>query len=119
MANTTPSRLGQVNGANAVDALFLKVFSGEILTTFEEFNVMKDLHTIRTIANGKSAQFPVTGIATAAYHTPGQNIADSSNSYLSQIKHAEKVITIDDVLLASTFIANIDERKCYGHRSGS
>ena len=111
MANTTPSRLGQVNGANAVDALFLKVFSGEILTTFEEFNVMKELHTVRTISNGKSAQFPVTGIATAAYHTPGENIADAGNSYLSAIKHAEKVISIDDVLLASTFIANIDELK--------
>jgi len=103
--------LGQVNASGAVDALFLKVFSGEILTTFEEFNVMKGLHTIRTIANGKSAQFPVTGIATAKYHTPGQNIADAGNSYLSAIKHAEKVISIDDVLLASTFIANIDELK--------
>jgi len=113
MANgdTSASRLGQVNGANAVDALFLKVFSGEILTTFEEFNVMKGLHTIRTISNGKSAQFPVTGIATANYHTPGQNIADAGNSYLSAIKHAEKLISIDDVLLASTFIANIDELK--------
>jgi len=113
MANgdTSASRLGQVNASGAVDALFLKVFSGEILTTFEEFNVMKGLHTIRTIANGKSAQFPVTGIATAKYHTPGQNIADAGNSYLSAIKHAEKVISIDDVLLASTFIANIDELK--------
>jgi hypothetical protein len=103
--------LGQVNASGAVDALFLKVFSGEILTTFEEFNVMKDLHTVRTISNGKSAQFPVTGIATAKYHTPGENIADAGNSYLSAIKHAEKVISIDDVLLASTFIANIDELK--------
>jgi hypothetical protein len=113
MANgdTSASRLGQVNVAGDVDALFLKVFSGEILTTFEEFNVMKGLHTIRTIANGKSAQFPVTGIATAKYHTPGENIADAGNSYLSAIKHAEKVISIDDVLLASTFIANIDELK--------
>ena len=113
MANgdTSASRLGQVNASGAVDALFLKVFSGEILTTFEEFNVMKDLHTVRTISNGKSAQFPVTGIATAKYHTPGQNIADADNSYLSAIKHAEKLISIDDVLLASTFIANIDELK--------
>lgn len=118
MANTTPSRLGQINVTGDTDALFLKVFSGEILTTFEEATVMKALHTIRTIANGKSAQFPVTGIAAAAYHTPGQNIADSSNSYLSQIKHAEKIITIDDVLLASTFIANIDElRNHYDVRS--
>ena len=111
MANTTPSRLGAINLGSDKDALFLKVFSGEILTTFEEANVMKGLHTVRTISNGKSAQFPVTGIATAAYHTPGQNIADSDNNYLSQIKHAEKVINIDDVLLASTFIANIDELK--------
>ena len=110
--NTTPSRLGLVNNTGtAVDALFLKVFSGEILTTFEEFNVMKGLHTMRTISNGKSAQFPVTGIADAKYHTPGENIADGANSYLSQIKHAEKVINIDDVLLASTFISNIDELK--------
>jgi hypothetical protein len=111
MADTTPSRLGQINGANDAQALFLKVFSGEILTTFEEMNVMKGLHTIRTISNGKSAQFPVTGIATAKYHTAGENIADAGNSYLSTVKHAEKVITIDDVLLASTFIANIDELK--------
>ena len=109
--NTTPSRLGQINVAGDTDALFLKVFSGEILTTFEEATVMKGLHTIRTIANGKSAQFPVTGIADAKYHTPGENIADAGNSYLSKIKHAEKVINIDDLLIASTFISNMDELK--------
>ena len=72
MANTLPSRLGLVNNTGSdVNELFLKVFSGEILTTFEEANVMKGLHTIRTISNGKSAQFPVTGIATAKYHSSG------------------------------------------------
>ena len=113
MANgaTSASRLGQVNNAGDTDALFLKVFSGEILTTFEELNVMKDLHMVRTIQSGKSAQFPLTGIATAKYHTPGQNIADADAGYLSNIKHAERIITIDDLLVASTFIANIDELK--------
>ena len=113
MANgdTTPSRVGQINSAGAVDALFLKKFAGEILTTFEENNVFKPLHTIRTIENGKSAQFPVTGIASANYYTPGQNIADSGNSYLSDIKKNEKVITIDDVLLSSTFLSSIDDVK--------
>ena len=109
--NTSPSRLGQVNATGNVNELFLKVFSGEILTTFEEQNVMKDLHMVRTIQNGKSAQFPVTGIASAKYHTAGENIADGGNSYLSAIKHAERVISIDDVLISSTFIANIDELK--------
>lgn len=113
MANgaTSASRLGQVNLTGDTDALFLKVFSGEILTTFEELNVMKDLHMVRTIQSGKSAQFPLTGIATAKYHTPGQNIADADAGYLSNIKHAERIITIDDLLVASTFIANIDELK--------
>jgi len=113
MANsdTSPSRVGL--NANATgdgnQALFLKKFSGEILTTFEEKNIMKPLHTIRTIQNGKSAQFPVTGVATASYHTPGQNIADAGNSYLSDIAKTEKVINIDKVLLASSFLANIDD----------
>ena len=111
MANTSPSRLGQVNGSGDVDSLFLKVFSGEILTTFEEQNIMKDLHMVRTISSGKTAQFPVTGVADAKYHTVGEDIIDGSNNYLSTIKHAERTINIDDVLIASTFIANIDELK--------
>lgn len=113
MANgdTTPSRVGQINSAGDVDALFLKKFAGEILTTFEENNIFKPLHTIRTIENGKSAQFPVTGVASANYYTPGQNIADAGNSYLSDIKKNEVVITIDDVLLASSFLSSIDDLK--------
>ena len=113
MANgdTTPSRVGQVNSAGDANTLFLKKFAGEILTTFEENNVFKPLHTIRTIESGKSASFPVTGIATASYHTPGQNIADAGNSYLSDPKKNEQVITIDDVLLASTFLSSIDDVK--------
>jgi len=111
--NAAPSRVGQVQGAGDVDALFLKVFSGEILTTFEEKNVMKDLHMVRTIQNGKSAQFPVTGIASASYHTPGESLIEGDNGYLSDIQKNEKIITIDDVLVASTFLANIDELKTH------
>ena len=109
--NTSPSRVGLIEGGSDNDALFLKKFSGEILQTFEESNVFKALHTIRTIESGKSAQFPVTGIASAAYHTPGENIADSGNSYLSDIKKTEKIINIDKMLIASTFLANIDDVK--------
>ncbi|WMM95335.1 capsid protein [Roseobacter phage CRP-125] len=111
MANATPSRLGVVNKATPADfasenALFLKVFAGEVLTAFDETNVMKDLHTSRTIASGKSASFPVTGKANAAYHTPGTPLLGTQ-----KIAHNEIVINIDDVLVADTFIANIDEAK--------
>lgn len=105
MTNATASRLGLVNNTGtAYEALFLRVFSGEVLTAFSENNVFSDaLHTVRTISSGKSAQFPVTGTASAAYHTPGNLLTGGA------ILHNEKVINIDDLLIAQTFVANIDE----------
>jgi len=105
MADAIVSRIGQVNQAGDADALFLKVFSGEVLTSFEKKNVMMDKHQVRTITNGKSAQFPVMGRTTAVYHTPGAEILGG------KLSHAEKIITIDDLLLSPQFIANIDEAK--------
>lgn len=105
MSNATPSRLGAINGGSDKDELFLKVFAGEVLTAFAEKNVLLEKTTVRAISNGKSAQFPVTGNFTAAYHTPGNEILGES------MNHAERVITIDDLLISNTFIANIDEAK--------
>ena len=45
------------------------------------------------------------GRTGATYHTPGQEILGG------QLKHAEKVITIDDLLISPQFIANLDEAK--------
>ena len=105
MSNATASRLGLVNNSGtAYEALFLKVFSGEVLTAFSENNVFGEaLHTVRTISSGKSAQFPVTGTASAAYHTPGNLLTGGA------LLHNEKVINIDDLLIAQSFVANIDE----------
>lgn len=105
MTNATVSRIGQINGAGAVDALFLKVFAGEVLTSFEQTNVMMDKHQVRTITNGKSASFPVMGRGSAYYHAPGEFIGGGS------IKHAERIITIDDLLIAPAFLSNIEEAK--------
>ena len=112
MTNVTASRLGAANSAAAnyaqTNALFLKVFAGEVLTAFDETNVMKDLHISRAITSGKSASFPVTGKANAAYHTVGTPLLGAQ-----AIKHNEIVVNIDDVLIADTFIANIDEAKTH------
>ena len=97
------SRLGQINQTGDAKALFLKVFAGEVLTSFEKQNVMMDKHMVRTITHGKSAQFPVMGRAGAYYHAPGEFIPGG------QLKHAERIITIDDLLISPSFIANIDE----------
>lgn len=103
MTNTTVSRLGQINTAGAVDALFLKLFAGEVLTEFERKLVFKERHFVRPIQNGKSAQFPLIGRASSFYHTPG-NWMDGA-----ALPHAEKVIAVDKALKATTFIADIDE----------
>lgn len=105
MADATVSRLGQQLAAGDAEALFLKLFSGEVLTIFENENVTKGRTMVRSISAGKSSQFPVMGRASAYYHTPGNEILGGS------IKHNEKVITIDDLLIAPTFIAEIDEAK--------
>ena len=70
----TVSRIGQQNATGDVRSLFLKLYAGEVLTAFEERNIFMPLHRTRTISNGKSAQFPMTGTASAKYHNPGELI---------------------------------------------
>jgi len=103
MANATPSRLGQVQGAGDARALFEKVFVGEVLTAFETNVILKPLTEHKTIASGKSASFPAIYKGSAAYHTPGTELTGTA------IQHNELVISVDDQLIADTFIANIDE----------
>lgn len=103
---------GQVNSAGDRKALFLKVYGGEVLTAFEEMCRFKDRHFIRTIASGKSAQFPVTWKVGASYHTPGAEIDGQTAN------NNEKVITVDDLLISPVFFANIEEAMShYDYRS--
>ena len=107
MANAVVLASGQNNGAGLTDALFLKVFGGEVLTAFETACVTKDKHVVRQIQNGKSAQFPATWKVNAAYHTPGAEIVGQTSNV------SERIITIDDLLIADVFLANIDEAKSH------
>jgi hypothetical protein len=108
--NFDASRLGLVNNAGGGswagdNALFLQVWAGEVLTAFKKATIFEPLHTVRTISQGKSASFPIIGLNSAAYHTPGNMITGS------QVKHAEAVIKVDDKLISSVFVADIDEAK--------
>ena len=103
MANATVSRLGQADAAGDVQALFLKVFAGEVITSFETSTILKPLTRQRTIQSGKSAQFPAIYKASASYHSVGEEIVGQN------IRHNEVIITIDDLLIADAFLANIDE----------
>jgi len=105
MTAATPVSLGRVNASGSEDALFLKVFAGEVLTSFDRASVTAGAEMVRSIASGKSATFPVMGRVGASYHTAGAEILGSD------VNHNEKVITINDLLLSSVFLSNIEEAK--------
>lgn len=103
MANANVNRLGAINQGSDTRELFLKIFAGEVLTSFERHNLLLPLTNVRTITHGKSASFPIVGKIGAEYHTPGTEITGLN------VNHAERIITIDDLLISHVFIADIDE----------
>jgi hypothetical protein len=106
MSNASPVKFGNANsGSTRDDALFLKVFAGEVITSFDRASKTEGADMVRSISNGKSASFPVMGRIGAAYHAVGAEILGSD------VNSAEKVITINDLLISSVFVSNIEEAK--------
>ena len=94
MANATPTRLGQNLATGDANALFLKIFSGEVLSAFGRENQMMNMTTVRNIQNGKSASFPVTGRITADYHTAGNEILGSTLLTLHNLNFYQELMTL-------------------------
>ena len=87
-------------------ALYLKLFSGEMFKGFQHNAIARDMVMKRTLKNGKSLQFIYTGRTTAEYHTPGNAILGNSDGAPPV---AEKTITVDDLLISSAFVYDLDE----------
>ena len=100
------TRVGQNNGTGDARALYLKLFSGEMFKGFQNNTIARDLVMRRTLKNGKSLQFIYTGRTTAEYHTPGNSILGDTNG---RPPVAEKTITVDDLLISSAFLYDLDE----------
>ena len=105
-SNASLTRPGQLNSANDARALYLKLFSGEMFKGFQHNAIARDLVTKRTLTNGKSLQFIYTGHTKAEYHVPGQSILGNSDG---SPPVAEKTITVDDLLISSAFVYELDE----------
>ncbi|OUV33274.1 MAG: hypothetical protein CBC48_07015 [bacterium TMED88] len=103
---TNLTRPGQSNSAGDSRALYLKLFSGEMFKGFQQNTIARDLVMKRTLKNGKSLQFIYTGRTTAEYHTPGNAILGNTDGAPPV---AEKTITIDDLLISSAFLYDLDE----------
>ena len=113
MANATLAKLGVLNGTSdgsweKENAVFLEIFSGEVLTAFNTTNIFKDLHRVRTITEGKSASFPALGKMSARYHVPGTPVLGSNNPQIGK-----RVIAVDDLLLADVFIDDLEDAKLH------
>ena len=100
------TRPGADNGGTDARALYLKLFSGEMFKGFQHNAIARDLVMRRTLTNGKSLQFIYTGHTKAEYHTPGNSILGDTNNAPPV---AEKTITVDDLLISSAFLYDLDE----------
>jgi len=108
-SNVNPAQLtrqGSLNGGSDPRALYLKIFSGEMFKGFQRNTIARDLVQKRTLTNGKSMQFIYTGRTTAEYHVPGQSILGNDQKAPPV---AEKTVTIDDLLISSAFVYELDE----------
>ena len=103
MAASTPTRIGQVNGAGDVDALFLKMYAGMVLAAYARKNQFESRAYVKSVSAGKSASFPAIGRSSATYHAVGTELTGNT------IPQNEVVITADGQLVAHTFIAEWDE----------
>ena len=103
---TNLTRQGQSNSTGDARALYLKLFSGEMFKGFQHETIARDMVMKRTLKNGKSLQFIYTGSTTAEYHTPGNSILGNSDGAPPV---AEKTITVDDLLISSAFVYELDE----------
>ena len=99
-------QLGQANLAGDKRALYLKLFSGEMFKGFQNNTIARDMVMKRTLKNGKSLQFIYTGRMTSEFHTPGNSILGNTDGAPPV---AEKTITIDDLLISSAFVYELDE----------
>ena len=116
MANALTTAIGRINStastplalSTAYDTkygTYLKLFSGEMFKGFQTNTIARDLVTKRTLKNGKSLQFIYTGRMAAAYHEPGTPILGTENA----LPVAEKTIQMDDLLISSAFVYELDE----------
>lgn len=107
MTAAVPTRFGQINNAGADDALFLKQYAGEVLTSFVAEYALSGHVTERNISGGKSASFPALGTIGSGYHTPGAEILGRI------VESNEIIINLNQMLISDAFIASIDEAKSH------
>ena len=105
--NATSESLGLTQGGadyNTKYGTYLKLFSGEMFKAYESACIAKETVQNRTLTNGRAMQFIFTGRMAAEYHQPGEPILGTGAPPV-----AEKTIIMDDLLISSAFVYELDE----------
>lgn len=127
MAASPVTNLGQIEGSNDTEALFLKVFTGRVLTEFERrMAVLPRIEMLPMPPGSKSIQVPYVGRANTTRHEVGHNILTdqptstnitpsnpkgSAPSHLADIPFGEREVFIDDPLKSKAFIDEWEQFK--------
>jgi hypothetical protein len=98
-----------IGGLSSDDyTLFLKVYGGEVVKAYNKATLVSDKLMSRTIQFGKSATFPTISTEEAKVYTPGADLF-GSGGYESSMTNNEKVIAINQTLIATAFIDEVEE----------
>ena len=101
---TNIMRPNQADGTGDIRSTALKLFSGEVYNAFNDATIFKGLVRNYGLRGGKSKQFLLTGKLDAGYHVAGEAIRGDAG-----LKANEKTIVMDDLLVASQFVYDLDE----------
>jgi hypothetical protein len=115
MADALVTSVGRINNTSSTPlslgtaydtkyGTYLKLFTGEMIKAYESATIAKGTVMNRSLRNGKSAQFIYTGRMEATYHEPGTPILGTNDPPV-----AEKTIVMDDLLISSAFVYDLDE----------
>lgn len=105
MSEFTYTRTGQANLEGATEALFRDKFIPYFLTQFDAKRTVSKLIYHKTIANGKSASFPVFGKVGAKYFAVGDRAVGNQKFAKNEV-----TIFIDPLLVSDVTLYDIDEK---------
>jgi hypothetical protein len=101
------TRSGRVNASGDVRALFLTTWSGELLMQFERMNWIDRIFPRKTLRGAKTTEWRAMGRIPAVFHATGNDVFEDGEA--DAFNHVKRPVTLDDLLLAATFVDELDE----------
>ena len=83
--STDASTAATTGGADGTNKLWLPIWSGEVMTAFDQYRVFAPLTESRTIASGRVAEFPIMGtVALKPAWGAGEELVGNTNEHTSK-----------------------------------